>query len=164
MLSTSLKVLALLAILSGSQCATAQWVFTGKEAMYTMYLPQAKQPDTHALFIISYEQRWACKPSVSVMLMSGRKLGSPTKQATEKNPKDQLHIIVDGRVFRSETKITMYTNGIEMAMFAPKGLIEAMEKNPSSVIARVGSDMGGFDFSGATGFSAANSSARKNCS
>ena len=111
--------------------AHAQWVANGRDVMFTMYLPQAKKPDTHAILVVSYEKRWSCRPAVSAMLMTGRKLGVPERQATERKREDQLSIVVDGRVFTAETKVTMYSNAMELAMFAPPGFIEAMNKPPS---------------------------------
>ncbi len=107
--------------------AHAQWVPNGREVMFTMYLPQAKKPDTNAIFVISYEKRWSCRPAISVMLMTGRKLGTPERQATERKREDQLLIVIDGRVFTDETKVTMYSNAMELAMSAPPGLIDAMK-------------------------------------
>ena len=142
----------------------AQWVQNGHDVMFTMYLPQAKKPDTNAIFIISYEIRWSCRPAVSVMLMAGRKLGSPQRQATDQKREDQLSIIIDGRTFTDETKVTLYSNAVELAMFAPSGLVEALKSQPKSVIARMGPGFGGFDFSDGTGFSRANAAAVANCS
>jgi hypothetical protein len=141
----------------------AQWVSNGRDAMFTMYLPQAKKPDTHAIFVVSYEKRWSCRPAISVMLMTGRKLGAPKHQVTERKREDQLSIVIDGRVFTDETKVTMYSNAMELAMFAPPGFIEAMKKPPSSVIVRVGAGLGGFDFSDGRDFAAANAAAATNC-
>lgn len=143
--------------------AHAQWIPNGREAMFTMYLPQAKKPDTNAVFVISYEKRWSCRSAISVMLITGRKLGSPERQATERKREDQLSIVIDGRVFTDETKVTMYSNAMELAMFAPAGLIDAMKKQPVSVVARLGSGLGGFDFSDGKGFAAANAVAAANC-
>lgn len=144
--------------------ALSQWVSSGRDAIYTMYLPQAKKSETHAIFLVSYEKRWACQPIISVMLMVGRKLGTPERQATETKREDQLSIVVDGKVFMSETKITKYSNGMELAMLAPIGLIDALKNQPSSVVARLGAGLGGFDFSHTKGFAAANASATANCS
>jgi len=121
-------------------------------------------PDTNVLFIVSYEKRFKCRPAVSVLLMTGRKLGAPERQFTERKRKDQLSINVDGRQFTAETKITKYVSGMEFAMFAPGGLIEALKSNPKTLQARIGAGMGGFDFSDGTGFNAANADAQKNCS
>jgi hypothetical protein len=114
--------------------------------MLSMSLPQAKTPDTNVIFIISYEKRWSCRPALSVLLMNGRKLGSPKSQETTKRRGDQLSIIVDGKVFTSETKVNLYSNGMELVMFAPSGLVDALGA-PRSVIERFGSQLGGFDFS-----------------
>ena len=144
--------------------AQAQWVAKGRDAVYNMYLPQAKKPDTNALIIVSYDKRWACRPSVSVMMISGKQLGAPERQATMKKVEDQLLIIVDGKRFTEATKLTMYSNGLEMAMFAPPGLVEALNSNPKSVVAKVGEKLGGFDFSDGTGFASANAAAKNSCS
>jgi len=156
----------LLAIVAVALPATAlsQWVSNGRDAMYTMYLPQARKPDTHAILLVSFEKRWSCRPIISVMLMVGRKLGAPERQATESKREDQLSIVVDGKAFTNETKVTKYSNGMELAMFAPPGLIDALKSQPSSVIARLGAGLSGFDFSGAQGFSAASASALAACS
>lgn len=144
--------------------AAAQWTANGRDAIFTMYLPQAKMPDTYALFAISYEKRWNCRPAVSVILMTGRKLGTPERQFTKRKREEQLSINVDGRIFTAETKITKYSNAMELAMLAPPGLINAMRARPRTVHARLGTGMGGFDFSDGTGFTAANAAAQANCS
>lgn len=159
----SLLSFTLILVLLYPLLAQAQWVTTGRDAMYTMYLPQAKKPETNAIFIVSYERERSCLPAVSVMLVSGRKLGPPERQTTVKKRKDQLSIVVDGRVFSGETKLTIYSNGMELAMFAPAGLVEAMSKQPTSVVARLGTGLGSFDFSDGRGFSAANAAAYAKC-
>ena len=77
---------------------------------------------------------------------------------------DQLTIIVDGNRFTDTTKLTMYSNGMEMAMPAPSGLIEALNANPKIVHAKIGEKLGGFDFSDGTGFNSANATAQSSCS
>lgn len=145
--------------------ANAQWIVNGRDAVLTMSLPQAKKPDTSAIILVSYEKRWSCRPAVSILLVTGRQLGAPVRQDKFNKRNDQLSITVDGSAFTTETKATLYTNGWELVYFAPPGLIEALKK-ARSVIARPGSGMGvaGFDFSGATGFEAANAAALVNCS
>lgn len=144
--------------------ANAQWVANGRDAVLTMSLPQARSPDTSAVLIVAYEKRWSCRAAVSVLLVSGRQLGTPVRQDKFSKKDDQLSIHVDGSVFTAETKATVYTNGWELAYFAPPGLVDALKK-ARSVIARPGSGMGvgGFDFSGVTGFEAANAAALANC-
>jgi len=144
--------------------AYAQWTTKGRDAIFNMYMPQAKQADTNAMIIVSYDKRWSCKPAVSVMLVSGRYLGTPEKQTTVKKTADQLTLIVDGKRFTDTTKVTMYSNGWEFAMFAPKGLVEALSQKPKSVVAKIGGGLGGFDFSDGTGFQSANAAAAANCS
>lgn len=156
--SLALAIAALSPVLS-----FAQWVAKGSDAMFTIYLPQGKKPDTNALFIISYEKRWSCLPAVSVMLMSSRKLGTPVSQETFKKRADLLSIEIDGRSFSGETKQTIYSNAMELAMIAPVGLVEALNKQPTTVIARLGEGLGGFDFSDGKGFSTANAAASANC-
>jgi hypothetical protein len=142
----------------------AQWITKGRDAIYNMYLPQAKKADTNAMIIVSYDKRWSCKPAVSVMLVSGRQLGTPEKQTTVKKTADQLILIVDGRRFTDTTQLTIYSNGMELAMFAPQGLVDALSQKPKSVIAKIGEGLGGFDFSDGTGFQSANAAAAANCS
>lgn len=156
--SFALAIAALLPVLS-----VAQWVANGTDAAYNMYLPQAKKQDTNAVFIVSYDKRWSCRPAVSVMLVSGRKLGAAERQETLKNGDDQLSIVIDGKVFTGVTKLTMYSNGMELAMFAPSGLVEALGKQPTSVVARLGKGLGGFDFSDGIGFANANAAAHAKC-
>ena len=145
-----------------SSLAQAHWVANGRDAMLNMSLPQVKKPDTNVTLIISYEKRWSCRPAVAVLLMNGRTLGLPKSQQTTTSRDDQLSIIVDGKVFTAETKFNLYSNGMELAMIAPSGLVAALAA-PHSVIARFGSQRGGFDFSDGRGFSAANSTALASC-
>jgi hypothetical protein len=144
--------------------AQAQWTSNGRDAMFTMHLPQAKKPETNAIFLISYDKQWSCHPAVSIKLLSGRNFGPPERETTTKKRDDQLSIVVDGRVFSAETKLIKYVNGLELAMLAPIGLVQALSKQPTAVIARLGAGMGGFDFSWGKGFSAANAAASANCS
>lgn len=156
--SLAVAVAAFLPLLS-----FAQWLANGTDATYTMYLPQAKKPDTNAIFIVSYEKRWSCRPAVSVILASGRKLGVAERQETLKKRDDQLSIVIDGQTFSGETKMTMYSNGMELAMFAPPGLVEALAKQPTSVVARLGAGLRGFDFSDGLGFADANAAVYAKC-
>lgn len=144
--------------------ASAQWVPKGRDAVLTMSLPQARNPNASAVLVVSYEKRWSCRPAVSVLLVSGPQLGTPVRQEKFSKKDDQLSIHVDGSIFTAETKATLYTNGWELAYFAPPGLLDALKK-ARSIIARPGSGMGvgGFDFSGGTGFEAANAAAQANC-
>ena len=158
------RSLLLATLLALPMCSMAQWVASGRDATFTMYLPRAKKPDTRALFIVSYERRWSCKPAVSVILMSGRKLGAAENQSTERKRDEQLSIEIDGKKFTGETKVTMYSNAMELAMVAPPGLVQALSGQPSSILARLGAGMGGFDFSDGTGFVAANAAAAASCS
>ncbi len=145
--------------------ATAQWIANGRDAVLSMSLPQARKPDTSTALIVSYDKRWSCRAAVSVLLVSGRQLGTPLRQDRFNKRDDQLSLHIDGSVFTAQTKATLYTNGWELAYFAPPGLIDAL-KRARSVIARPGSGMGvgGFDFSAGTGFEAANAAALANCS
>ncbi len=162
-ISRAASFVLLLLAAGGASSVHAQWVANGRDATFTMQLPQAKKADTHAVFLVTYESRWSCRPAVSVILMTGRSLGTPQRQSTERLRKDQLSIEVDGRRFYGETKVTMYTNAMELAMFAPDGLIDALRSDPRTVIARLGEGLGGFDFSDGKGFARANAAAQAAC-
>lgn len=95
--------------------------------------------------------------------MRGMKLGSGEKQHTFKKSNHQLHITVDGVTYTNETKATKYTNGVEYAMFAPPGLIKAMEGSPKSINVRLGEVIDNIDLSGTYGFAQANQKAVYNC-
>lgn len=158
------RYIVLICILTISHVAQASWTVNGRDALLSMYLPQAKKPDTHAVLIVSYEKRWSCRPAISVLLFSGLKLGTPERQVQSKKAADQLHVLVDGKEFTGETKTTFYSNGVERAMFAQHGLVEALKQRPRSVQVRLGAGLGEFDFSDGTGFQAANAAASANCS
>lgn len=156
------NIFAAVLIATCPMLAQANWVANGRDAILSMSLPQSKKPDTNAVLIISYEKRVSCHPTVSVLLMNGRTLGSPKSQQKSESRDDQLSIIVDGKVFTAESVLNIYTNGMEMAMLAPHGLVDALVA-PRSVIARFGSQRGGLDFPVGTNFSAANLTALAGC-
>jgi hypothetical protein len=157
------RIAALAVVALGPLLTHAQWVANGRDAMLTISLPQSKKPDTNAIFIISYEKRWSCRPTVSVMLVSGRKLGAPEGQETFKKRGDLLEIVIDGKKFSGETKQTTYANGMELAMFAPIGLVDALKNQPTTVVAQFGEGLGGVNFSYNKGFSTAIASATAAC-
>lgn len=139
------------------------WFANGRDAITNMKLLQAKMPDTSVWLIVSYEKRWSCRPNISLILFHGQKLGAPLRQGKFNNRVDQLSITVDGSTFTGETKGTIYANGVELAMFAPSGLIGVL-KNARTVIARSELlSVGGFDFSGSKDFGEANAAALANC-
>jgi hypothetical protein len=160
----NLRLFAISFLLVGPASVLAQWTANGHDAMFAMYLPQAEKPEANAVFMVSYRKQWGCRPFVSVILMTGRKLGTPERQGVLRKRENQLTVQIDSHSFTDESKLTKYSNGIELAMFAPPGLINAMNRTPSSVIAKMGSASGGFDFSDGKGFTAANASAAANCS
>lgn len=157
----SMKVLATtVALCVAAQCATAQWQAKGNEASATIYLPQAKKADTHAIVVLSYEKRFDCRAALSFLLVSGRQLGAAKRQASVQKGE---HVVfeVDSRTFTGPGKITFYTNGMEQALFAPAGLVEAM-RTAKTLIARPGEPVKGIAFP-VDGFASAEASARASC-
>lgn len=139
------------------------WLTNGRDAMTNMALPQAKMSNSSVWLIVSYEKRWSCRPTISLILFHGKNLGAPLRQNKINSKSDQLSITVDGSTFTNETKGTIYANGLELAMFAPSGLVGAL-KNARTVVARSELlSVGGFDFSGSKNFETSNSAALANC-
>jgi hypothetical protein len=138
-----------------------QWLSSGTDAVLSMDFANAKKP-FHSSLIVSYQNRGSCRPEVSVVVQTGHELGNPERQEKTSAEKDQLAITIDGTVFTAQTKITKYANGLEFAMLAPAGLVGALER-AKLVTTRLGDGLANFDFSGAKGFSDANTSALSAC-
>ena len=112
--------------------------------------------------IIGYSKKFECQPVVSSLVIQGQKLGSGIKQKTSKSLKNQLVVKVDGKEYTAETKMTEYTNGVELAMRSPDGLIEALSAPSSLFEARIGK-LVLFEPTKATSFAGANAKAKSNC-
>ena len=85
-ISRAASFVLLLLAAGGASSVHAQWVANGRDATFTMQLPQAKKADTHAVFLVTYESR-CNRPTKAVidggsvqMSTSGRSKPNPTRQ------------------------------------------------------------------------------------
>lgn len=143
--------------------ANAQWTNDVYGAIISKGIPGKNSELITISLAVSYYPERGCKPEVSVIFMHGMKLGSGEKQHTFKKSSKQLQITVDGNMYTNETKVTKYANGFEYSMFAPHGLIKAMDGSPKSINVRLGEVIDHIDFSGLYGFAQANQKAIDKC-
>jgi len=94
--------------------------------------------------------------------MNGQKIGSPVKQRTSKSKKNQLIVTVGSQEFTNETKLTEYTNGVELAMRWSQDFVDALANKNTPFSAKVGTTKI-LEFSKASGFDLANRQAKVNC-
>ena len=140
-----------------------RWESKGADALIGLSTdPQNPDLAKNAFLIIGYSKKFNCSPVVSVLVLNGQKVGTPVKQRTSKSKKNQLIVTADSKVFSDETKLTEYTNGMEMAMRGSQELVNALSNNNTPLSARVGSTVI-LDFSSASGFEIANRRAKANC-
>lgn len=139
------------------------WQTKGSDALIGLST-EPSNPDIakNSYLIIGYTKSTACLPVVSVLIINGQKLGSPIKQKASKSRKNQLVVKVNGQEFTADTKLTEYANGMELAMYASNGLIQALSSNSASFSAYIGSTTI-LEFEKANSFTSANSAARSNC-
>ena len=164
------NLLLFLFITFASTCSTSsfadwsgRWDFKGADAIIGLSSdPQHPDNAKNSLFVIGYSKKFSCMPVVSILVIIGQKLGSPLDQKTSKSKKNQLIITVDKREFTDETKMTTYTNGMELAMRGSPELIDALSNANNSFYARIGTTTM-LNFSKASGFELANRQARINC-
>lgn len=142
---------------------SGKWDFKGSDATVGLSSdPQNPAIAKNVLLIVGYSKKFNCQPTVSVLIMNGQKLGVPTKQRTFKTKKNQLVLTVGSREFKGETKLTVYTNARELAMWGSQDLVSALNNNNASITAKI-DDMKLLEFANATGFELANSRAKINC-
>jgi len=140
-----------------------KWDVKGADAIIGLSTePQSPEIAKNALFVIGYSKKFSCMPIVSILVIKGQKLGSPIDQKTSKSKKNQLIVTVDTKEFTGETKLTQYTNGMELAMRGSQDLIDALSNKNSSFSARVG-ETTILNFSNASGFESSNRKAKINC-
>jgi hypothetical protein len=142
---------------------TGKWDSKGADAIIGLSTePQNPDFGKNAFLIIGYSTKFSCTPVVSVLIINGQKLGSPIEQKTSKSKKNQLVVTVGSREFTDETKLTKYSNGMELAMRGSQDLIESLKNQNSPFSATIGT-MKMLEFSKASGFEVANRQARANC-
>jgi hypothetical protein len=159
------KILIALIFTIFSPLSQAQWYSKGADAIVGHEgIDISTGTEKYISLIIGHPKEFSCKPTVSFIIISGKKLGSPLKQRTSKSEKNQMVIYVDGRKFTTETKQTEYTNGIENAMFAPSGLIEALSVGRNVTVGfGSGRKPDLFTLTSSTGFSDAYKKAKLAC-
>ena len=142
---------------------SGSWQAKGSDAIIGLSTEPGNPDEAkNAFLIIGYSKKFDCKPVVSSLVMTGQKVGSPIRQKTSKSLKSQLIVRVDGKDFTTETKMTEYSNGVELAMRSPDGLIEALSSPNSLFTAYIGKTTT-FEPTKANSISAANAKAKSNC-
>lgn len=153
------------ALLCSNSLATwnGKWESKGSDVIIGLST-DPKNPDyaKNSFLIIGYSNRFNCSPVVSSLIINGQKLGSPISQKTSKSKKNQLVITVGAKEFTNETKLTEYTNGMELAMRGSLELVDALSNSNIPFSAKIGT-LTVINFSGASGFEVANRQAKMNC-
>lgn len=142
---------------------SGSWQSKGSDALIGLST-EPSNPDfaKNTYLVIGYTKKFSCLPVVSVLVINGQKLGSPTGQKKSRTEKNQLKITVNGKLFTSETKLNEYTNGMELAMSGSDLLIKELSVNNSTIDVRIG-NTSIMNFSKASNFASANSRALSNC-
>lgn len=155
--------LALIVLMFTSTCF-AQWYSKGTDAIIGYNGIDQKGQEKSVLLIVGFRPQVSCKPDVALMILAGKTLGTPISQKKSKSEKGQLVVFVDGVPYTAPTKQTEYTNGVETAMFAPYGLLDALLKG-RNISVRLGGSTGPdyLNFSNVTGFETAVNQAKLNC-
>ena len=142
---------------------SGRWEAKGADVLIGLSTdPQNLDFAKNSFFVIGYSKKFNCSPIVSVLTINGQRLGSPLNQKTSKSKKNQLVITVGAREFSDETKLTEYSNGMELAMRGSQDLVDALSNAQSSFSAKIGS-LSILNFSKASGFESANRVAKLNC-
>jgi hypothetical protein len=140
-----------------------QWQVKGSDAIVGLSTnPQMPGNSKNIFLIVKYSSDFNCKPVISLLVMTGTKLGTPTKQKTSKSRKNQLVVGVGPKEHTNETKMTEYTNGIELAMLGTRELIDSLSDNNQRIYARVG-ELELVSFSRVANFNSASRQAKANC-
>jgi hypothetical protein len=140
-----------------------QWQVKGSDVIVGLSTnPQMPGGSKNIFLIVKYASEFNCKPVVSLLVMTGTKLGTPTKQKTSKSKKNQLVVGVGSKEYTNETKMTEYTNGFELAMFGARELIDSLSDNSQRMYARVG-ELELLSFSRVANFNSASRQAKVNC-
>lgn len=157
------KAVVFIPVLLATQTSIADciWIQNGHQAICSMYFPQAKKENTTGNLAVSYEQKYGCKPVLSFIFMHGTRLGEPKNQQRISSPEKQLSLVINGRTFTEQTNATLYSNGMEYAIYASPALIHALSVNSDAVVKPGG--VGTFDFSNDKNFALVNSRALANC-
>jgi hypothetical protein len=142
---------------------TGKWDSKGADAIIGLSTePQNPDFGKNSFLIVGYSTKFACSPVVSVLVINGQRLGSPIEQKTSKSKKNQLVVTVGSKEFTDETKLTKYSNGMELAMRGNQDLVESLKNQSSPFSATIGT-LKLIDFAKASGFEAANAQAKGNC-
>jgi len=162
------RALVILAMLISCGPAAAQWTgkweAKGSDAIIGLTTePSNPYTARNGLFAIGYSKSFNCQPVISFLSIQGMALGEPVSQKTSKSKKNQMIVVVSGSEFTSETKMTKYTNGIELAMMGGQNLVSALSNPRSPFVVKIG-DTVLMKFDSAENFPSANSLALARCS
>jgi hypothetical protein len=156
-------ILVFVLINSANAGWNGRWDTKGTDAIIGLSTdPTNPEIAQNTFLIVGYIQSFGCSPVISVLTMKGESIGKPIQQETSKRRKSQLVVTVNNQDFSSETKLTKYTNGAELAMMGSVSLVKALSDPNSSILVKSGNTII-LDFSNATNFINANNLARANC-
>ena len=147
--------------------ASAQWSGSWQSKGSDVLIGLSTEPSNpdfakNSYLVIGYTKNFSCSSVVSVLIINGQKLGSPTGQKKSRTQKNQLKLTVNGKLFTGETKLNEYTNGMELAMSGSDLLIKELSINNSTIDVRIG-NTSIMNFSKASNFTSENSRALSNC-
>jgi hypothetical protein len=159
-----IKHILLILLVSVSNSCFAQWYSKGTDAIIGYNGLDQKGKEKTVVLIVGFRPQVSCKADVSLMILAGKVLGTPVNQKNSKSQKSQLVVYVDGVPYTAPTKQTEYTNGVENAMFAPNGLLDALSTG-RNISVRFGGSTGPdfLNLANVTGFEVAMKQAKANC-
>jgi len=109
-----------LAIISFGTYAQGQWRVQNERQVTLAY----GAPSTGiTVFAITYPSN-DCRPIASIIAFTGSELGRAISQVSTTRTSEQMIWMIDGVSFSSRTAKTEHSNGFEIAMYAPNGLVE----------------------------------------
>ena len=107
----------------------------------SLILPFASQVDNRTVTLaIAYEKSFfRCKPTVALVVMQGRRLGSVQDTTRSSSNRNKLRLNIDGKLFvgEGETQVNQYSNGIEVTSFFSNSVIESL-RSPSNIAISIG--------------------------
>ena len=108
-----------LAIISFGTNAQGQWQVQNERQVTLAYgTPSAGI----SMFAVTYPSN-DCRPIVSIIYFMGSELGRAISQVSSTRSSEQMIWVIDGVSFSSRTAQTEHSNGFEIAMYAPNGLV-----------------------------------------
>ena len=105
----------------------SSWIFQAPSVVLPFY---SAAEDKSAIIAIAYEKKWfRCKPSVALISISGRSLGSLLRSSESGSNRNSLKLTINNKDYFSEgdTVLNTYENGTEVVSFFDDDVIEALK-------------------------------------